>query len=272
MRSSDHPPVRPTKRCLDDLDLSIPYLTEPLESIDHILIQRAQNLPIEQATGGAGRILALSDRIWYKVKSGRHRGAATVLTDREAADITTSVGRWWLCAAGYRREGDRGEFYAALEAEARRRGGKGNPSTSHLLPADWDWKRLAAELAEAWRSRLQRVVLELVARSLRSGKAHVAEFRHHRVSALVRADDGDDAYLAIIAEGIPDPKVIAIILASVPGIPADHWQPEPGSVPGLSTVPGEVIWSTCLPPTISATVLDLIPAELSRTRICRTPR
>jgi hypothetical protein len=156
-----------------------------LEAIDHVLVRRAQQVPAEQAAGGAERILSLSDRLWYKVKSGRHRGAATALSEREAADVTTQIGRWWLCAGGYRRDGDRGEFYAALEAEARRCGGRNAPSTVHLLPGGWDWKRLAIELAEVWRSHLQRIVLELVAGSLRSGKVQVAEFRHHRISALI---------------------------------------------------------------------------------------
>jgi hypothetical protein len=259
--SHDDSSVRPTKRCLDDLDLPVPYLTKPLESIEHTLVRRAQQVPAEQAAKGAERILSLSDRLWYKVKSGRHRGAVTALSEREAADVTTSVGRWWLCAAGYRRDGDRAEFYAALEAEARRKGGRNAPSTAHLLPGDWGWKRLAAELAEASRSRLQRIVVELVAGSLRNGKVQVAEFRHHRISVLVRADDGDDAYLAIIAEGVPDPKVIAVILSAIPGVPPEHWQPEPAAIEGLSTATGEIIWSACLPPAASAKILDLVPGD-----------
>jgi hypothetical protein len=98
-----------------------------------------------------------------------------------------------------------------------------------------------------------------VAGSLRDGKVQIAEFRYHRISALVRADDGHDAYLAITADGVPDPKVIAVILAAVPGVSADDWRPEPAAIPGLSTAPGEVIWSTCLQPEASARVLTWFP-------------
>ncbi|RHW25743.1 hypothetical protein D0Z08_18410 [Nocardioides immobilis] len=43
----------------------------------------------------------------------------------------------------------------------------------------------------------------------------VVEFRSHRIMALVRASNGHEAYLAIVAEGIPDPQVIALLLDCV---------------------------------------------------------
>lgn len=158
--------VRPTRRCLDDLGVAVPHLTEPLHDVDHPLVKKSQNLPKQNAAGGAERIISLTDRIWLKVKTGRWRGAATCLT--KASSSERSSNRRRPLGAGGRR-----------------------------------------------------ALSEIVARSLRCGQKVVAEFRHHRVSALVRADDGQEAYLAIGAEGLPDERVIALILASVPGVPAE---------------------------------------------------
>jgi len=68
-------PVRPTKRCLDDLELRFPPLDVPLHETEHELIAKAQRLPDEFASGGAERVLAIDDRVWFKVKVGEHRGA-----------------------------------------------------------------------------------------------------------------------------------------------------------------------------------------------------
>lgn len=59
---------------------------------------------------------------------------------------------------------------------------------------------------------MKRMVIRLIAHSLTSGHLATAEFRKHRIKALVRATDGHEAYLAIIAEGVPDPQVIALLL------------------------------------------------------------
>lgn len=55
----------------------------------------------------------------------------------------------------------------------------------------------------------------LVHRTLKTGHLAVAEFRSHRIMALVRAANGHEAYLAIIAEGVPDPQVGCPIQKSV---------------------------------------------------------
>ena len=54
-----------------------------------------------------------------------------------------------------------------------------------------------------------------------------AEFHDHRIKALVRADNGHEGYLAIVAEGIPDPRLFALLLDCVPGVAPENWQPEP---------------------------------------------
>jgi len=65
--------VRPTRRCLDDLELRFPPLDVPLHETEHDLIAKAQRLPDEFASGGAERVLAIDDRVWFKVKVGAYR-------------------------------------------------------------------------------------------------------------------------------------------------------------------------------------------------------
>lgn len=71
--------VRPTKRCLDDLDLVLPDLGQPLEEIDHPVVACAQTVPELRNAGGTQRILTLSDRVWFKVKTGNQRAAVIQL-------------------------------------------------------------------------------------------------------------------------------------------------------------------------------------------------
>jgi hypothetical protein len=124
--------VRPTKRCLEDLGLKFPPVNQPLHTIDHPLINKAQHLPAEASAGGAERIKALTDRVWFKVKVANLRGAATHLTpsDTTEAEILAAADSWWwLGAAGGRKEDSSTDFYKSIEAEAARpRFGK--PSTN----------------------------------------------------------------------------------------------------------------------------------------------
>lgn len=248
--------VRPTKRCFDDLEARLPDLGVPLSEVVHPVITGAQALPEQRDAGGAERVVSLADRVWFKVKTSDHRAVATELRAVEIPVwIPTSRGAWWIGAAG-RRQSDspQRDFYAVLKRECT--SGK-TVSTEHLLPGDWDWKRLSAEQAVAWRREMRRMVVGLIVTSLKTGHLAVAEFRSHRIMALVRASNGHEAYLAIIAEGIPDPQVIALLLDCVPGVDRDEWQPEPSAVAGLNPGSGEVIWSTLFPSEVASTILDL---------------
>ncbi len=194
--------------------------------------------------------------MWLKVKTSAHRAAATALRAGEVPDsIPMSKGAWWIGAAG-RRQNDspQHDFYALLKRECT--SGK-TVSTERLPPRDWDWKRFSAEQAVAWRREMKRMVIGLITTSLKSGHLAVAEFRSHRVMALVRAADGHEAYLAITAEGIPDPQVIALLLDCVPGVDRDDWQPEPSTVAGMNPGSGKVIWSTMFPSDIASLILEL---------------
>jgi hypothetical protein len=248
--------VRPTKRCLGDLGAEAPDLGVPLEEIDHPIVVDAQSVPEQRDAGGAERIVALTDRVWFKVKTSEHRAAVTELRGEELPDWTRpSRGAWWIGAAG-RRQADspQRDFYATLQRECTT--GK-TVSSNHLLPADWDWRRLAAEQAVAWRREMKRMVIRLVAMSLKNGHLAVAEFRNHRIKALVRAENGHEAYLAIIAEGVPDPQMFALLLDCVPGVGPEDWQPEPSPLAEMNPGSGEIIWSTLFPSEVAKAILDL---------------
>ncbi len=101
------------------------------------------------------------------------------------------------------------------------------------------------------------MVIRLVAMSLKSGNLAIAEFRNHRIKALVRAENGHEAYLAIIAEGVPDPQMFALLLDCVPGVAPEDWQPEPSPLAEMDPGSGEIIWSTLFPSEVANEILDL---------------
>ena len=84
--------VRPTKRCLDQLGLQPPTVDVPLHTLSAEPIEYAQSIPERFEAGGAKRIRSLRDRVWFKVKTSRWRGAVTRLTDADlAADLIGRV-------------------------------------------------------------------------------------------------------------------------------------------------------------------------------------
>ena len=254
--------VRPTKRCLADLGLPLPDLSQPLDEIDNPVVVTAQAVPAKRDAGGARRILSLSDRVWFKVKTGDQRAVVTQLHGDDLPNgLPPGTGSWWIGAAGHRQaDSPQRDFYESIRRECT--DGK-TVSTTCLLPGDWDWRRLTAEQAVAWRREMKRMVIRLIAMSLTTGRLAVAEFRHHRVKAFVRVDDGHEAYLAIIAEGIPDPAIFALLLDCVPGITTDAWQPEPSPLAAMEPSPGEIIWSTLFPSEVASAILEL-DADIAR--------
>lgn len=256
--SAEAQSVRPTKVCIEALDLPKPPISVHLADLDHSLVKEAQRLPEVHAAGGVERILSLTDRMWFKVKTGRWRGAATRLREAELAtsEPQTRLAPWWLGIGGYRREGDLADFYASLASTADRDG-----SSDRWLPQAWDWKRLELEHIYAWEHEIRRIVRQLIARSLRDGYAYQAEFERYKVTALTRADGGE-TYLLIGTENVADPKVFAVILNAVPGIDSGSWLPEPQGVAGLQPESGEVIWSTILPTAVATQLLDALPERV----------
>jgi hypothetical protein len=259
MADSPRARVRPTIRFLRDLGQSFPRLEEPLWRIPHPLVAHMQQTPDEVRAGGAEPIRSLSDRIWWKCKTSDQRAIVTKLPLAELAalDVPESAA-WWGGAAGVRRDDSAPDFYRQLQAEALRHGrGTGKPSTSHLLPQQVDADRLKAETATLAVEATRAMVLGLVARSLLDGKAYAAILSEHIITALVRANDGGEAYLAIAAEGFIQPRMIALILSAVPGISESDWQAEPGGVSDIKPEEGQIIWSTMIPPDTQAHILEL---------------
>lgn len=257
--------VRPTKRCLNDLRAVLPDLGVPLEEIDDPIVIAAQAVPAQRDAGGAQRVLSLTDRVWFKVKTSDQRAVVTELRPGEQPDDTPSgSGAWWIGAAGHRQDDSpQRDFYASIRRESTT--GK-TVLTDHLLPQEWDWKRLTLENAVAWRGQMKRLVIRLIAMSMTSGSMAVAQFRAHRIKALVRAENGREAYLAIIAEGIPSPEVFALLLDCVPGVSPQDWQPEPSPVADMEPASGEIIWSTLFPSDVASAIGELDPDDDADTR------
>lgn len=252
--------VRPTKRCLVDLGVPVPDLGHPLDEIDAPIVATAQSVPESRDAGGAERISSLTDRVWFKVKTRDRRAIVTQLHGGDLPDgLPSGVGEWWLSAEGHRQaDSPQRDVYASIKRECTV--GK-SVSTDRLLPIDWDWKRLNAEQTIAWRREMKHLVVRLVVMSLTTGQLAVAEFKNHRIKALVRADNGHEAYLAIVAEGVPNPEFFALLLDCVPGIQPDDWQPEPSPLAEMEPRPGEIIWSTMFPSAVADAILDLDDAE-----------
>ncbi|MEV4507448.1 hypothetical protein AB0K00_00620 [Dactylosporangium sp. NPDC049525] len=259
MRQHQREPVRPTKRCLEDLGGSFPPLEQRLHGIDHPVVVRAQQVPFEVAARGAERVVAIDDLVWLKVKTGHHRAAVHKLDPAGEHPAVLSEGSawWWIGAAGMRKaDSGSDDFYARLEAECKRAGkGTGRVSSLHLLPTDVDLKRLQAELATQVVVSVREIVCRLVANSIRSGSAWSARLHGHEISVLVRARDGD-AYIAIVAEQFIDPNFLAVILRSVPGVDSADWLEEPGGAMGVQPGFGQIVRSAIIPPEYQSKIVD----------------
>jgi hypothetical protein len=249
--------VRPTKRCLDDLGLKFPDLAVQLHETADPVVVRAQLIPSEVACGGAERVTSLSDRVWFKCKTSDR---CAIVTELGAADSVVAADEldeasWWIGAAGVRRQGSKQDFYSRLQDEVQRAGkGTGDVSSRHLLPNEADFKRLEYERTTQAVLSIHRVVRSLIAKSLRDGRIWAATLSGHQISAAVRTKDGD-AYLAVLAEGFVDARFIAVILRAVPDIPATDWLPKPDGAMGISPEPGQIIYSTMIPPSVQAVLL-----------------
>lgn len=265
--------VRPTKRCLDDLGLKPPSIDQPLAFVDSAVVASAQSLPARFESGTVERVRSVKDRVWFKVKTGRWRACATRLTDadlrreqveaeeRGADPDIDERQRWWLGAAGQREEGSRSDFYAGLSARLACSATADKPhgiDSDSLLPKDWDRRRLRAELAYREQSVYREVMLIATAQSLRTGKVVTADFERFSMGVVVRADRGEQ-YVAFIARNVFDPKRLAIMMASLPGVDPEDWQPEPGGIADLQPSSGEIIWSAILSTDAADHVLERHP-------------
>lgn len=258
--------VRPTKRALTDVGVTFPPLTHELHNVPHPVVEHAQRIPKLIEAAGAERIRDLDDRVWFKVKTTAHRGAAghTPTPDEFGPDNEDGLPprAWWLVAAGERQADTKNrDFYACLVDECKRAGkGSGSVSTAHLLPAAIDHRRWQAERAALAIEAIKRTVREAIARSAQAGGFRVANMQKHTIGALVQSLDGE-TYLAVAAEGFLDHKLLAIILSSVPEIPVEDWLAEPGPIFGIEPDAGQFVFSTILPATALSTVLEEVDGQ-----------
>lgn len=240
---------------LGELGLAFPELDVPLAKTDHPLVRKAQGLPDEVGAGGAERVLSITDRVWFKVKTGDHRGAAGDLPSPD--DSAVPDRGWWLAAAGHRQaDTPARDFYARLTAECEREGkGTGRISSDGLLPRAIDYRRWTAELGALATVAIQGLVRQAIAKSAHDGKYWTVTVQRHVIGAIVRRVDGE-SYLAITSEGFYDQKLVAMLLGSVPGVPASDWIAEPGPILGIDPDRGQIIFSTMIPPTSLAALLE----------------
>jgi hypothetical protein len=266
MPESQRDPVRPTRRALDDLGLKFPHLERQLHRLDHPVVVRAQKIPAEVSAQGAERVVAIDDLVWFKVKTGVHRAAVHKLdsaTERRP-EIRDGNAWWWLGAAGTRKaDSGTDDFYSRLTLECEREGkGTGRVSSVHLLPGEWDAKRLHAELAAQFTLGIKDLVGRIAANSIRDGRMWSATIQKYKISVSVRAPGGD-AYIAVIAEGFVDPQFLAVVLASVPGVNSDDWLPEPEGALGIKPGFGKIIFSAIVLPERQAEIVVKYPARWS---------
>lgn len=246
--------VRPTLRCLrDDLALPIPHVDTPLSEISHPVLAKAAERFADGQTPQE-RITAIDDRVLFKVKVQRWRGAVWV--DGSLA---------WLVAAGQREEGSPDDFYASLTdlgkaARARYNAGHSPALTTttysaELLPGHDDELRWRAEAAVRTERRLRTAVHDLLRQSLLDGHEHAAMLDGAALGIQVLANEGHETYVAIRIIGSVPRGLIATIISLVPGCQLDAWMSD-YAMPERAMAPEEQIWSNIMDPSAAAKFLD----------------
>ncbi|MHA6670221.1 hypothetical protein ACX3O0_15275 [Homoserinimonas sp. A447] len=238
--------VRPTKRCLTDLSAPIPDLSVRLSEVDHALVSKAQQLPNEIHSGGGDRVRALTDRIWFKVKTGPWRGAGSDLSDELPQEALKLGQRWWLGAGGARQaDSSQRDFYAQLSVAAHR-DGPHSCSTEFLLPTKWDIQRLVAEATFSALSLMEGLVRKAAVESLLNSDIRSFVFGDRDVRVRIKVQNDGQAYVAIGATGSLDVTFFVALVSAIPGVPPGDWLPEPEGGLGIEPAPGEVVWSAML--------------------------
>lgn len=250
--------VRPTLRCLrEDLHLPLPTARVPLDEVDHPVLRKAAGQFAVPGTPHE-RIASIDDVVLLKVKTGRWRGA---VFPGEPGDDTQD----WLIAAGIREEGAPDDYYATLHAQARAARQRYNAEhdkplatdtcTAPLLPGPDDRDRYLIEAGARLARRLNAVLRQLLAGSLRDGHEHAADFPGFRLGVIVRAEDGHETYVAIRISGSVPNGLTAMILTRVPGCDADAWFPD-YALPERELLPAEQAWSNIMDPKAAAQLLN----------------
>ena len=137
--------------------------------------------------------------------------------------------------------------------------------TEPLLPGPDDRDRYLIEAGARLARRLNAVLRQLVAGSLRDSHEHAADFPGFRLGVIVRAEDGHETYVAIRISGSVPQGSTALILARVPGCEPDAWFPE-YTLPERELLPAEQAWSNIMDPKAAAqrTILSLSALSLGQ--------
>jgi hypothetical protein len=192
--------VRPTVRCVrEDLDYpKLPPATLPLDRLDAPVLRKAQEV-CRTSPPATGRIVSIDDRVLWKVKIERWRGA-----------VWCELPRRWLVAAGRREAGSPDDFYADLADKGRRWRAEHNraaapPVTTdtlvnRLLPAADDEDRIALEQAAAAVDEIRTVVADLVLSSARTSAEQPDEAGGCAIAVLVRRTE-HEVYVGIRISG-----------------------------------------------------------------------
>jgi len=237
--------ARPTRRCLlEDLSWSsIPPADQALHAVDHVLVKRAQQVGATNPPS-AERIHDIDDEVFWKVKTGRWRGA-----------LWYHAARPWLVTAGNREEDSPDDFYQTLASSGRRWRAEYNTANRHsvktdtlvnrLLPDSWDHDRILLEDQVAKVHEFQETVPQLVYDAYASETEANEEVGGCRVAVVVKRKDLD-IYVGIRIVGSVREEITAVLLKTIPGVlDPDDWQLD-NEFPGRDLQPGEQSWSTLL--------------------------
>jgi hypothetical protein len=247
--------ARPTLRCLrEDLGLAVPPADTPLDEVPHPLLAKASERFADDGTPRE-RIASIDDRVLFKVKVQRWRGAVWIADDELP----------WLVAAGQREEGSPDDFYAVLTARGKAARSQYNAAhtptlttethTSGLLPTREDELRWKAEHAVRAERRLRATVHSLLRESLLDGREHAAMLDGSALGIQVLADQGYSTYVAVRIIGSVNRRLVATILSLIPGCHLDAWMSD-YAMPERAVAPEEQVWSNMMDPTAAAKLLE----------------
>lgn len=177
-----------------------------LNKLRHPLIESfdVQFAGKDDASASRESISAVSDRAWWKQKSSRWRGAATIVLP-EVVGLETA----WLGAAGYRRAGSSEDFYEWFASEC------GDGSDKFLPQAeDRELERIDVKIAmlDSWKAQLHLSSLVLLANAIDTGSASpVTVLRPEKELddlldmsiSLERISEGEEEIIEVIVEVRP---------------------------------------------------------------------
>lgn len=182
------------KRAVDSGDLA---RVPPVPGLGHPLVQYFTRLS-RDGDVTQENISGLKDPPWWKVKSGRWRGAAW--EDPHTRQV-------WLCAAGLRREGERDDFYRRFMHRA-------NTAGASLLPTDEDRRLLRREQLDATMQSWASQVSVLTVTALRSAVGSPGVAQAFTVPTLnghdplievdIEVDDADSCYEIFVTTRVAD--------------------------------------------------------------------